>query len=265
MTRLLRELERAEWRVLAAVRPVDAVTGAVITWPLTLGAETEAIRIVRNRSGLLVIASWGRLADHERSFLEPPAVAPGSMPLDLVLRDPLGRYLPRRLSLALPRDPEAEGTDSLFEPVSVPLFPATTAATGANWAVVRVSVREAVSGDRLGGALIVARREGVIVGRALSDGRGEALLALPGIPMQTFGDAEDAVVVSEVEVALEARFDPAAGTRISATELEVAARPPIPLVDPDRLESEEDLPAAALSLSVAAGRSRALVIPVDLP
>ena len=66
----LRELERVEWRVLAALRPIDAITAATIVAPLRVTAE--GARIARNRSGLYVIHEWPALAAHAAAFDAPP-------------------------------------------------------------------------------------------------------------------------------------------------------------------------------------------------
>lgn len=282
MSRVLRELERVEHRVLAALRFVDASTGTDVSTPLELRALDGDAVFVRNRSALRIVDSWSRLADHATSFDEAPAAPPtGSLNLPIAVSDPSGRYLPRRVSLALPRDPDAEeGADSLFRAVVVPMYPAAAAATGSNWAVLRVTLTEEGTGDALGGALLIVTRSGSggppgeeeppasarIVARGLTDGRGEALVAVPGIPMLTFGEDDEAVVVDEVAVTVEAFFDPAAGTRTPAEELLAGRQPPVPLVDPAVLESEsESLPRAALPLAVAARRSQAVSMAIDLP
>ncbi|MEZ5613441.1 MAG: hypothetical protein R3E33_08090, partial [Rhodocyclaceae bacterium] len=98
--REFRELERHEWRVLGALRPVDGTTGLALRSPVDISGE--GARIVRNRSGLYVIHEWSRLAAHAAAFDAPPALpAPGSEVLELVLRDPVGRYLSRLASIAL--------------------------------------------------------------------------------------------------------------------------------------------------------------------
>jgi hypothetical protein len=270
VTRAFRELERVETRVLGALRCVDAGTLAELTGPVTLRALDGHARFVLNRRGVHVLASWSGLAQHEASFAEPPAEpAVGALQLPVAVTDPSGRYLPRLVRLALPRDPDPEGAaaaGSLFRPVVVPMYPAPGAPIGANWAIVRVTVTDTASGDRLGGALLRALRNGNVLARGLTDGRGEGLLALVGVPMVTFGEEEAAVVVEEINVTVEATFDPASGTRMPAAALAGGARPPVPLVDPEALEAQADgLPQTALPSAVAARRSRTLSIAVVLP
>ena len=237
--RELRELERLEDRALAALRFVDGPTGREVGRPLRLRALDGEAVFVRNRSGLQVIASWTELAAH----------------------------LPRRLSLALPRDPEGEGEeDSLFRPRVVRLFPAARSRTGPNWSVLRVTLTEDGTGDALGGGLVRVRRNGDVLARGLTDGRGEALVAAVGVPLLTFGEEEDAVVVDEVAVTVEAAFDPDEGTRMSAAALAAGEPPPRPEVDPDALDEDFDtLPQTALPLAVAARRSQAVSMAFDLP
>ena len=269
MTRILRELERVEIRVLGALRCVAAGTRADIATPLTLRALAGRARFIRNRSGLYVIAQWSALAAHEAAFLEPPAApAIGSLSLPVAISDPTGSYLPRRVSIALPRDPDpdhAAQADSLFRAVEVLMYPAARAATGANWSVLRVTVTEAATRDALGGALLRARRNGDVIARGLTDGRGEGLLALVGVPMLTFGEDEEAVVVDEVTVTVEAVFDPDAGTRLPAAVLASGARPPVPEVDPDALDADNTLPDTAQTLAVAARRSQSLSLAIAVP
>ena len=68
--RALRELEHVEWRVLGALRFVDATTGV----PIERGLRVDApgATLVRNRSGLYVIRHWDALAAHEVRYPEHP-------------------------------------------------------------------------------------------------------------------------------------------------------------------------------------------------
>jgi hypothetical protein len=268
MTSVLREVDRVETRVLGALRFVDDATGVDIVTPLTLEARNGHARFVRNRSGIYVVAFWSELAAHEAAFQDPPAEpAVGSLELIVAIADPAGRYLPRLARLALPRDPDpdnADGIDSLFRPARVAMYPAASAPTGSNWSVLHVTVLDEDSGDALGGALLRVRRNGDVIARALTDGRGQALLPIVGIPMLTFGEDEDAVVVDEVSVTVEAVFDPDTGTRMPAAALSAGARPPVPLVDPEALDADDTLPEAAQTLAVAARRSRSLTLMIDV-
>ena len=266
--RELRELERVEHRVLGALRFVDAATGVDIRTPLEVRAVEGDAVLVRNQSGLWVVDSWSDLAPHAASFDEPPpAPAPGSRLLQLSVRDPLGGYLPRRVALALPRDPEAEDeADSLFRPREVQMFPTPASPTGANWSVLRVTVTEEDTGDALGGALVLVRRNGDIMARGLTDGRGEALVAIVGVPMLTFGEDDEVVVVDEVAVVVSAVFRSIVGPRTPMAALRAGTPPPVPEVDPETLEAASDvLPQAALPLAVAARRSQAVPLAIDLP
>jgi hypothetical protein len=270
MTLRVRELERQERRVLGALRCVDAATLATIATPLQV--EMAGARVQRNRSGLYVIVQADALAAHEGAFDAPPAEpAPGSITgLEARIADPGGTYLPRRIALALPRDPDpahAAASDSLFRAIEVPLYPAAIAPTGINWAVLRVTVREQASGDALGGALLIARSNGTVLGRALSDWRGEALLGVAGVPVTTWSDDPDAVVVTELQAQLEAVFAPADGTRTAIDDVRAGRSPAVlPGVDPDRLEAQrETLPRATLGIALAAARTQSLSLSLALP
>lgn len=133
MTVALRELERHEWRVLGALRLVDATTRA----PIERGLQIEApgAKLVRNRSGLYVIHRWSALAAHESEFQSPPAQPPiGSQSLAIRVSDPSGNYLPVAAQVALPRNPDpalADTDGSLFQPAVVPLYPSASAPVGA--------------------------------------------------------------------------------------------------------------------------------------
>jgi hypothetical protein len=269
MTRLLRELERVESRALGALRFVDAPTRALVLRPLQLRPVAGRVRLVRNVTGDWVVAAWSALPAHEGAFAAPPAAPPtGSQLLRLRVWDPAGLYLPREVAVALPRDPDpthASDAASLFRPVEVPLYPAPRAATGANWSLLRVTLREG-GGDALGGALLRVRRNGDMLGRGLTDGRGEALVALPAVPMVTFGEDDEAVVVTEVAVSVQAVFDPGSGSRMSAAALAAGRPAPVPVVNPEALEDGADtLPGGTEAIPVAARQSRSLTLTLDLP
>jgi hypothetical protein len=268
---MLRNREHIEARALAALKPVDAATGVQLDDALRVRALDGRATFVRNRRGLLALTHWSTLASHRDAFETPPTTTGiGSETLRVAIEDPLGRYLPRIASIALPRDPDpanASDPDSLFVPIEIPMFPASHSPTGANWSLLRVSLREQTSGDALGGALIRVLRGGDVIARGLTDGRGEALVAVIGVPVMTFGaDEDDTVIVSTISVSLEAIFDPASGTRIAASALREGADPPAPLVDPFDLENrmnqfETDIRA----LQIAARRSLSVAMTLELP
>ena len=196
MTFALRE--RVERRVLGALRCVDATTRMPIDEPLAVSAP--GARLLRNQSGLYVIDGWTSLSTHEGAFDAPPAApAVGSESLVLEVRDPTGRYLARRVAIALPRDPtpaNVEQPGSLFRAVDVPMFPAASAPTSANWVELRATVRETGSGDGLGGALLRVVTAAGVLARGLTDWRGEAFVPVAGVPITTWSTEPGAVVVT---------------------------------------------------------------------
>jgi hypothetical protein len=265
----LRELERVEWRVLGALRFVDATTGVPIERSLQVDAPGALLQ--RNRSGLYVIRRWNTLAAHEAQFLTPPVdPPPGSQTLRMSVSDPAGTYLPVSARIRLPRTGDlAQTADavSLFQPAVVPLYPSARAPVGVNWAVLRVSLSETASGDALGGALLRVQFNGNVLARGLTDWRGEALVPVVGVPVTTFSEDANAVVISEISVSLQAAFDPASGTRTPSTQVHAGRAPEtLPLVDPSVMDNGFNaLPNVQSVLSIAARRSQSVSLTLSLP
>lgn len=221
------ETERVEVRALAAVRFVDAVTGLRVTSPLVVRAS--GVEWMRNLQNWYVVLKARGI----------------SAPFELVVTDPAGRYLPRRCTVPFPRDPDparAGRADSLFRPVDVRLFRAPNAPTAPGWAVVRASVTHRESDEPLPGALIrVVRRHPprAVLARGMSDARGEALVAVPGIPVTTWEESSDRVLTAEVEVRVQVYWDPEGGE----------------VPDPDDVEERRSrLRVRSRSVTLAAGR-----------
>lgn len=226
--------ELLESRVLGAVRWIDAVTQAPISLPLA--ASGSGLRFIRNLSGLTVIAHAPGLEAHTPTFdlatLPPGDVVPiGDRTPSVDVTDPSGTYLPRRFPLALPRNPSADvlppdgrrPPESLFTPVDIALLPAPAARLPAGCAEVRVHVR-GPDGRGLPNALVrvVATAGGAILGCGLSDARGEALAAIPGLRHFAPGATEDEVVSVETEARLEIVRPPADAAIVDWTVLRAA-------------------------------------------
>lgn len=269
MTRALRERERVERRVLGALRCVDATTLAPIDEPFLVSAP--GARLARNRSGLYVVRRWTGVAAHEDAFDEPPTTPPvGSEPLFIDVRDPRGRYLARRLSIALPRDPSPAGAgaaDSLFRAVDVPMYPSASAPVSGNWVELRVTVRDSAGDDALGGALLRVVAGSRVLARGLTDWRGEALVPVAGVPVTTWSADPGAVVVTEIAASIECYFDGAAGTRTPVATVRAGLAPGHPpLPDPQAIEdARAALPQSTAPVVLAAGRSLAVAISVTVP
>lgn len=269
MMRQLRELDRSEWRVLGALRLIDATTRLPIQRGLAVHAP--GAKLLRNASGLYVIQRWDTLVAHETEFAAAPAIPlPGSQTLALTVSDPSGDYLAVAAQIPLPRvsDPAQAGApNSLFQPALVAMYPSASAPVGVNWAVLRVNLSEGAAGDALGGALLRVRSNGNVIARGLTDWRGEALVPVVGVPVTTFSDDENAVVITEISVTLEAAFDAATGTRTTAADVLAGHAPAaLPVVNPATLESGFDaLPRIQMALNIAARRSQSVSLVLNLP
>lgn len=263
------ELERAERRVLGALRCVDATTGAPVEGFLQVEAPAEAL-IQRNRSGLLVIHAWQPLAHYAAAFVSPPTdVPPGSRVLTLTVSDPLGHYLTRLVRVDLPRDADpanAGQPGSLFRPLPVPMYPSSTGRVGSNWARLSVSVFEVGSGDALGGVLLRVVAAGAVRAQGLSDWRGEALVPVAGIPVTTWSTGPGDVVITQIQAELQAVADPALITRTPQAAVQLGRAPKtLPLVDPVAIEAARaGLPQASALINLAAGRPLHVSLGVDL-
>lgn len=216
--------ELLDARILGAVRFVDALLGTPVVGPLSVTAA-DGVRVIRNRSGLYVIASAPGAAAFTAVFDAPaPAIpATGSVVVKLNVADPAGRYLPRRASIALPLDSTPANSSlpaSIFLPQDRVLYPSPTAAARPGAASIRLSIKRAGSNDGLPFAYVRLSRtsDASLLARGMADARGELFIGVPGIPVTTWSAAAGApVTTSSVAATLVAyydatAFDPATNT-----------------------------------------------------
>lgn len=266
-----------EWRdrrVIAGLRFVDSTTGGSILQPLRLQAARS--EFVRNRIGLYVLLSTPGFEDYINTFdlagaAESEAVGPDVTVLGISIQDPSGRYLPRQFSLSLPRDSasnsdSADDEASLFQPVQIALYPAAIAPTNPNWAVLRATVLNSAN-QRLPWALI---RTTVNAETTLtqSDWRGEALIAIPGIPIVTASsdEASEDPSTREFSADLEVVFDPALNTIDEGADfIELVDPNPDYMPNPEQLnDNREALQTGVETLVLASGQQRSLRLAVAL-
>jgi len=102
--------------------------------------------------------------------------------------------------------------------------------------------------------------------RGLTDWRGEALVPVIGVPVTTFSEDTEAVVITEISAIVEAAFDPAVGSRTAIARMR-AGHPPetLPVVNPGLLEDLfETLPGTQSPLSIASRRSERVPLSISL-
>ncbi|MGB3291654.1 MAG: hypothetical protein WBB01_01540 [Phormidesmis sp.] len=222
-----------EWRdrrIIAALRFIDATTGGSIRQPLQLQIQLQAppsrppSRFVRNLSGHYVLMEAPGFESYSQTFnLDDLAAPPPITAINIGINDPSGQYLSRQFSLPVPRDPaidpaSATGESSLFQPVRIALYPSTNAPVNPGWAVLRTTVVNIATNERLPWAIVVVSAPAILPADtpivAQSDWRGEALIGVPGIPITTWatgsgdGPGSPPVTTTEVEATLEVVFDP---------------------------------------------------------
>lgn len=218
--------DRSDARYLGAIRFVSAASGLPIE-DASLQVEAEGLALFRNRRGLYVVARATGFDEVVARFDEQQP-APARPPFTGTVIDRTGRFLARRFTVALPRDPDPEGHQaegSLFQPLVVPLYLAPHAAVPATWSLLRARL---VDGARrpVAGALVrvTSDVEGVNDAEGMSQLRfdprvsgrtnptaGEVLVAVPSIPLTRWGAAEGQVVLPTVPVRLEVRYVADAG------------------------------------------------------
>ncbi|MEA5463913.1 hypothetical protein [Leptothoe sp. PORK10 BA2] len=265
-----------EWRdrrMVVALRFVDATTGGSVRQPLQLQTPLQTpnsrplSRFVRNLSGHYVLMEAAGFEDYSETFdLDELAAAPATQTLTLEVSDPSGQYLPRQFSLSLPRNPAIDpasvaAATSLFQPVRVALYPSPNARVNPGWAVLRATVVTAITHQRLPWAVVRATTTETTT-LTQADWRGEALIAVPGIPITTWatgagaGPGPPPVTATEVDATLEVVFDPALTTISESADFSQLIDPnPNFRPDPDRLNTQRSgLLVGSVSLRLASGR-----------
>ena len=209
--------ESIERRMLGAIRFVDAVTGQRLDDGLAVTSDVAAFR--RNRPGDYAIFAAAGLESHADEFDVPPvpvtppdpldtAIVLGSVPVALTVHDTARRYLARQVTVRLPRDADpanADDPDSLFSPILVSLYPSPDGPTWPGWAVVRATTNLANALLR-----VVRVSDDALLGRGMTDDRGEALVGVAGIPVTTFSGGPGPVLATTVDVVIQVIADPAA-------------------------------------------------------
>lgn len=256
--------ELLDRRALALLTFVDALGAEVVAPVSVVGA---GVRSFAKRPGAVVITAAPGFKDYAAAFDPLPAVAAASVPLDLRPHDPA--LAPRRIALALPRDPDPDPArtklpGSLFQPVEITLLPTPLSELRGLTAAFSVSVRRATDNARVEGALVRLRPEGGRPeARALTDAAGEALLLVPGVPLASPGAG--AVVRPDIGADLDAVVDPALARFHADADLgparDAARQRNEGFIDPDDLAARLGAAATpAQAVRIEAGRTRTAAI-----
>lgn len=271
------KFEASERRVLGAVSFQDATTGLRVRNPLKV--EARGVKFVRNRSGCYVIFAAPKFEDYIDSFSQQPvapderSVATETVAVELKVRDERREYLPRRSTIHLPLNPAPARPPEgawLFEPLAITLFPSPSAGTIPGWAIIRATVREDGKTDRLPWALIRVKRVGNTepVALGLADERGEALVAVPGLPVQTADEGAGAVLTSQIPVSIEVVFDTSLEKVRDPEDLEalLLLAPDGYVPDPSALLEGEapQFRQSTTNANLASGRERRMELNVNL-
>ena len=201
--------EFVDRRVLGGFRCVDSITGKTIVAPL---AVTNSVLTIRpNRSGTWIVFNGTGLAPLTNDFL-PPGSWPASTAFDVSIQDHSGMYLSRRAKIQIPAKlAPASDPASVFTPQVIPLFASSSASVGANWAVIRASVVRAgvtpVQGLAMSLIRVIRTSDNAVLATGMTDQRGEALLAVPGLGVRASSSSSGSVMEATTAVSVAAYFD----------------------------------------------------------
>lgn len=171
-------------RILGAVRPIDAVTGAAIRGPLKLTGP--GLSFQRTRSGAYAIVGASGLEAHLGAFDAPPALpAAETLSFAFEIEDTTGHYLSAAAAIRLPRrwNP-VNGVRDPMVPIDVALAPTAARDLPPSWAGVLAQVADQ-NGQAVRGALVEVFTAGGVTSRlgwSLTNDRGLSLVPVPGLP-----------------------------------------------------------------------------------
>lgn len=206
-------IEFVERRFFGALEFVHAVTGARVLDALKIRAD--GLSLLRNPSGLHVIREVEGLDAYTRAFDSPPVLP--RQPFTLTIEDPKRRFLPRSVTLDLPRllpQPAADlaDEDNALKPVQVRLWPAAGLPLQPGWAVLRVKVAVQGIDPEIGLANVLIEAAPQVAGaalkHALTDRHGEALLIVNDVA-PILPDAGPVGLTTEFSVSLTLLIDAA--------------------------------------------------------
>jgi hypothetical protein len=272
-------IQLSDRRILGAMRCVDGVTDLPIAMPLQVAAA--GLRLTQGPRGLLVIQGAPGLAalkEISTPFLEQPADPPPGqtwpVSITLSLRESSGRYLPRQVTIQLPRDPEPNAESSLFDAQPIRLYPAPAAPIAAGWAVLRATVLDGSTGTsrRLPWAwlrVLLSSDSGgtpptAPLALAMADGRGEALIAVRTLPLSFgVGGSRRTDLPVLIEVVVDSRL-PDLSDQLNGEPLPEAIAAYLP--DPDLLEGSGPYRRVGRSgvMTLTAGRDPPARVEVNL-
>ena len=202
--------EAVDRRVLGGFRLVDSITGKTVTDGMTVTGA--GLRIRANRSGVWAVLDVAGLSAATNDFAGTAApLAAQNFTIRVV--DPAGCYLPRQATLSLPTPIAPVGTAGIFTPQRVTLFAGPGANAGINWARLHISVVHAATtpAQGLGYALVQVTNTATnaVLANGMTDLRGEAMLAIPGLGVTANAAAGGAVMQKTTAVSIAAFFDTA--------------------------------------------------------
>jgi hypothetical protein len=249
-------MENVDRRILGAFRCLDPVLQITIAEGMTV--ESAALDIRRSGSGFYVVFDASGMHLLTTQF-EVTGSWPPASSFEVFVRPASTQYLPRRVQVKVPRklapmsDPQ-----SVMVPQDVPVYRAPAAPTSPNWAVIRASVSQANSGGGLPWAVLQVTNDSdhSILANAVTDSRGEALIAVPGIGVTANPSGGGAVLNATISATATAYFDPA-----------VKDRPADWIPDPDDILNNTANPAlktAAQSVSLGRGTSTSLNLKITV-
>ena len=198
--------EAVDRRVLGGFRLVDSITGKTVTNSMTVTGA--GLRIRANRSGVWAVLDAPGLSAATNDFAgTAPPVPPQKFVIEV--SDPAKYYLPRQATLSLPAPLAPAGTTGIFTPQPVTVFAGPGASAAINWAKLRISVVKAGTSQGLGYALVQVTNTSTstVLATGMTDLRGEALLAVPGLGVTASAAAGGAVMQKTTAVTITAFFD----------------------------------------------------------
>jgi len=209
-------VEVCERRYLAGLIFEDATTGAPVRQALELTSPDATF--FQTAGGVYVVRSARGLAEHLDAFEQPPNTpGVGDIKVVITVRERTGLYLPRLLTLALPRSPDPTAANSVVRPVRVPLYRSLGAQASSNWATLDARLVDVATGRAVRNAVVevVPDAGGAALGKGVvmtgsPRTQGQLALSIVGLPVVVWGTTADSVLVPGVSVLLRVSSTPSA-------------------------------------------------------